>query len=215
MKMKKTTIIFDFDGTLVDTLDLVVKIANRLAPKFGFQKVKHEDIAGLREESPFQIMQKFHVPPLKVHSIVIQGRREFTKELSKIKTIEGIKKILVELKKRGLQLGILTTNSEANIQKFIKLRGLKGLFDFVYGDIGIFGKTHALKKILKEKKLSPNEVIYIGDEIRDIDAAKKVGITSVAVSWGFNTHDFLARHNPNFLIDKPEGLLSILNEHFE
>ncbi len=209
--MKKKVIIFDFDGTLADTLDVAVKIANRMSADFGYLKVKRQDVARLRQESPFAIMRQYHISPWKVPVILARGRLEFAKEIPRVALIGGISHVLESLDKKDLTLGVLTSNSAQNIKEFLKNNNLH-MFDFVEGDIGIFSKKRSLLKLMKKWGYSSSEVVYVGDEIRDIAAARHAGVTSIAVSWGFNTHDFLAAHNPDFLVDHPSLLLDVLKK---
>ncbi|PMB02817.1 carotenoid oxygenase, partial [Fischerella thermalis CCMEE 5196] len=84
-------------------------------------------------------------------------------------------------------------------------------FEFIYSGITIFGKTTIINNLLKQKQLKPEEVIYVGDETRDIEASKKANIKVVAVSWGFNSPEVLAKQNPNYLIHHPSELLDVVN----
>jgi phosphoglycolate phosphatase len=67
--------------------------------------------------------------------------------------------------------------------------------------------------VIKQRQIKPETVIYVGDETRDIEAAKKANVQVIAVSWGFNSPEALARENPNFLIDHPWELLEVINRY--
>ena len=89
---------------------------------------------------------------------------------------------LKEIKAADFKLGIMTSNSKENVTTFLELHGLKGIFDFVYSGRNIFGRHKIINRLLKNHKISKKNAVYIGDETRDIEAAKRVGIPVVAVS---------------------------------
>jgi HAD superfamily hydrolase (TIGR01509 family) len=130
--------------------------------------------------------------------------------MPEIQLFPGIKEVLLELKKRGFQLGIITSNSRENVLASLAKNGLQDTFTFIYSG-STFGKHKVINKWLRIENINPQEVVYVGDEIRDIDAAKKTGIKVIAVAWGFNSQEALAAQNPNFLIERPQELIEIIN----
>jgi phosphoglycolate phosphatase len=120
-----------------------------------------------------------------------------------------MKKTLFDLKKKNLILGIMSTNAEVNIRKFLDINKID-VFDYVIGKGSLFGKDKIIKSILKKRKLKNTEVLYVGDEVRDIEACKKLKIKIISVTWGFNDKEVLKKMKPDFLIDKPEEILECL-----
>jgi phosphoglycolate phosphatase len=114
------------------------------------------------------------------------------------------------LNNNGYRLGIITSNSQENVTDFLRVNDLDNLFDFVYSGVTIFGKTTIINNVLKQKQIKPQEVIYVGDETRDIEASKKANIKVIAVTWGFNSQEVLAKQNPDFLIQEPYELLEVI-----
>ena len=84
------------------------------------------------------------------------------------------------------------------------------MFDFIYSGVTIFGKTTIINNVLRQKHFQPESVIYVGDETRDIESAKKANIKVIAVSWGFNSPEALSKQNPDFLIHHPHELLAVM-----
>lgn len=207
--MKKTTIIFDFDGTVADTLSYIYKIINRLAVENGLSEVSSEEFKKLRNKHPLEIVRKYKIPLLKLPFLIRKGQALMKSDIPNIKFINGIKQILLNLKERGYKLGILTSNSQENIKLFMKKYNLN-LFEFVYTSSSLFGKSRPLNKVVNKYRLKKDQVLYVGDEVRDIEACKKIGIQIIAVTWGFNSEDILKRYNPDYIIHKPEELLKIL-----
>ena len=107
-------------------------------------------------------------------------------------------------------MGVLTSNSKENVEKYLKKRKITEI-KFVYSNSNLWGKSKSLEKIIKEQKLNPDETMYVGDEVRDIEAAKNAGVKSCAVTWGFQDKELLATVGPDFLIEKPRQLLDLLN----
>jgi phosphoglycolate phosphatase-like HAD superfamily hydrolase len=199
------TIIFDFDGTIADTMSVVIKIANKFADHYGYRKIPLDDIPKLREKKPSDVLKHLGISIFKLPIVVRKIRFEMNKEIVRLRTAVEIRETLVNLKKKGCILGILTTNSRENVTEFLKNNDLQ-LFDFVYTGRAVYGKSRLLKKLMKEKKIPHDDPIYVGDEIRDIEAAKKAGIRVIGVSWGYNTKTALQKANPDHIVEKPEDL---------
>ena len=207
--MAKKVIIFDFDGTIADTLLSVVNILNHLASKYGYKTIKLSDVTALRGKTSKEILKGLRISLLKLPFVVRSARQEFRKEVELLKPAAGIKKALLQLKKMGYKLGIVTSNSEENVNKFLKTNNML-CFDFVYSGSSVFGKAGVIKNLMESQRLKPEEAVYVGDETRDIDAAKKVGVQIIAVSWGFNSRRILEKQKPDFLIDTPNKLIKIV-----
>jgi len=107
------------------------------------------------------------------------------------------------------KLLIFSSNSPETIKKYLIKNNIDKYFDNVYEDDSYFGKKIGLNKIIKNLKISKEDCYYFGDESRDIIAAKKVGLKSVAVTWGFEGFTPLSATNPDYLINKPDELLTI------
>ncbi len=200
-------IIFDFDGTIADTFDAVVEITNSLAEKFGYKPVGLDEIKRLKNLSSREIVKQSKIPTFKLPFLVRQIRAELEDKVHRLTPFLGIQEALVMLKCQGYQLGIVTSNSEQNVVIFLRNYNLNELFDFIYSEITLFGKAKVISRCLAEKRIGPASAIYVGDETRDIEAAKRIQIKVVAVTWGFNSKKALAKQNPDFLIDQPFELI--------
>ncbi|NMG10946.1 HAD-IA family hydrolase [Brasilonema sp. UFV-L1] len=208
--MTQKVIIFDFDGTIADTVDALVGIANRLARDFGYIPITQEELALLRNLSSREIIKYSGISILKIPFLVKKVKSELKNKIKEIKPISGIQEALVVLNNEGYRLGIITSNSLENVTDFLKVNNLDNFFDFIYSGVTIFGKTTIINNVLKQKQIKPQEVIYVGDETRDIEASKKANIKVIAVTWGFNSQEVLAKQNPDFLIHHPSQLLEVI-----
>jgi len=179
------TIIFDFDGTIANTLEATVEVYNELAPRFRCKPVSSDDLERLRNGRPKELMAEFGIKAWKLPFIVFAVRKGFgdRKVLPQIGIIDTIRK----LKNQGALLGILTSNSKENVERFLKEHDLQNSFAFINSYRRIFGKHKSLISIMKLRGLNQSEVTYVGDEVRDIEAAKKAGVKSIGVAWGFQT----------------------------
>ncbi|UKO95873.1 HAD-IA family hydrolase [Nostoc sp. UHCC 0870] len=208
--MTQKVIIFDFDGTIADTVDALVSIANRLAVEFGYIQITPEQFTLLRNFSSREIIKYSGISLFKIPFLVKKVKAELKNKIQGLKPIPGMKESLLELKNHGYQLGIITSNSKDNVTAFLSINELDNLFEFIYSGVTIFGKTTIINNVLKQKQLKPQTVIYVGDETRDIEASKKANIKVVAVTWGFNSPEILAKQNPDFLIHQPSELLQVI-----
>lgn len=202
------TYIFDFDGTLASTLEAMLTIANRYAGEFGYKPIQPHEIEYYRSLSTFSVMNELGISMVKLPFIARKVKTELFRHIEEIKPVPGIKDTLLRLGSNGNRLGILTSNSSANVNRFCQAHQLGG-FEFIYSGTSVFGKTRMLKKILSRHRLNGREVLYVGDETRDIVAAREMGIRMVAVSWGANSTKALQAESPDFLIHQPAELVSL------
>jgi phosphoglycolate phosphatase len=205
-------IIFDFDGTIADTLEAVVNITNSLADKFGYLPVDADDINKFRNLSSLEIIQQSGINWFKIPCILAELKYLLSEQIHLMTLIDGMKETLINLKNQGYILGIMTSNSASNVEKFITNNSLNNLFEFIYGSLPVFGKSRKITALITQAQFNPENVIYVGDETRDIEAAKKSKIKAIAVTWGFNSQAILAKYQPDFIINHPQELLHIITQ---
>ncbi|MGK7930202.1 MAG: HAD hydrolase-like protein [Microcystaceae cyanobacterium] len=204
-------IIFDFDGTIADTYDTFVEIVNELSGEFGYAPVEKRDLDRLKHMSSREIVKEANIPLIKIPFILKRVKSELSKRTDKLTPIQGMQDCLLNLKDQGYSLGILTSNIKENVVAFLDNNHLTDTFDFIYSGTTLFGKHKVINRMLKEHHLSAKDVMYIGDETRDIQSAQKSQVVMTAVSWGFNSAQVLAKYNPDFIINQPHELLAILD----
>ena len=209
MQNNAKLIVFDFDGTLADTLDALLGITNKLASEFGYQQITDQQLANLKYLSPIEIIKITKISLWKLPFLMKRVKAEFTQEISKMNLFPGVVELLDTLKHQGYRLGIVSSNTEANIRSLLKQNQIEELFDFIAG-ASTFGKGKAIEKILRQYNCPKSDVVYIGDEIRDIQAARSIKIRIVAVGWGFNAPTALIDRHPDLLITKPQALVNAL-----
>jgi len=207
----KKYIIFDFDGTLADTVPVMLTLIEELAKEIGYKKkITAEDLEWVRDHELKDIPHKFGIPWLKVPYLLLKGRHLLNKQMFSVPPCKGILELLKELKKKGYVLAILSSNRRDSIQEFIMKHNLSPFFDFVHSELNIFGKDKALLSLLKQYKMPLGESVYVGDEMRDIEACKKIKLDCISVGWGLNSVEALKKYGADWVVTKPQEIAELL-----
>lgn len=188
--------IFDFDGTLGDTLGWMLDTSDALADRFGYLKLDRGKLDTLRTMSARDLMKLQKLPPLKLPMIAAHFQKLMAADAGRIEMFDGAPEMLRALHGAGVKLAIVSSNSEENIRLILgpELCGLIAMFSC---GASMFGKASKFRKVLKALGVKPGETISIGDEIRDIDAAREVGLTTGVVSWGYTKAAALKAQKPD------------------
>ncbi len=205
---RNKVIIFDFDGTIADTFSTVVDIVNEMSDQFGFEKLTFEDISLLRHLRAQDALKIFKISIFKVPALIFAVKAALGKKIVSVPVFEGLPEALHKLKVAGCSLSIVSSNTVETIEEFLRNNNLE-VFDFVHCEKDLFGKGKVLNHLIRDNNISREDTMYVGDETRDIEAARKAGIKIISVSWGFNAVDALEKLHPDFLINRPEELLKV------
>lgn len=200
-------LIFDFDGTIADTLDTIVRITNRIAPEYGYSPTTPEKLRYYQSLSTKEMLKQSEIPLFRLPFLLRQVRREMSVELDSVSVAADLVPTLQALRENGHQLMIMSSNSKQNISRFLQRQGITKLFSSIEGGVGLLSKARVLRRIIRREEFDFSQVIYVGDETRDIDASKQVGVLVAAVTWGFSAREALAAQSPAFLVDHPRQLL--------
>lgn len=209
----KNIVVFDFDGTIANTIPVTISILKQFYFEEYHSHVDDKLIEELRDKSIPEMFKIFKISLIKLPLIASKTIRAMNREIAHMKPIDGMKDLLFQLKEQGRTLGIVSSNSSESIKKFLKVNDLE-IFDFIYTNSRVFGKSSSLKRLFKKYNASPEDIVYIGDEVRDIEAARKVGIKILSVLWGVNTRAKLESYSPDYIAAKPPDILSYFkSEH--
>jgi len=207
-------LIFDFDGTVANTLPYtfskIIELAKRLKIKDYQEK---EIIEKIRSLSPQELFSQFSVSWLKMPLIIWEvkkAQKDLYNKMDKIKIFPGIRKLLKTLKTKDIKLYIYSSNLKKNIEKFLKKEKLENYFAKIYVGSNLLGKDRDLLNILKKEGLKTNEVYYVADEIRDVLACQKAKIKMIGVSWGLAGERGLKKAEVDYLVKKPEAILKLI-----
>lgn len=202
-------VIFDFDGTLGNTEDLALKVAVTLAEKYNFRSITRKEIPLIKGMTPREGMAYMGISRFRLPFIVREAHQILKSEMSRVPLCRpGLSEALVRMAEDRILLGIITSNSRDNVEAFLALHGIQ-VFGFIRSS-SVFGKSRHFRKIRKRYRLERRELLYVGDECRDIHAARRAGIPIAVVTWGFNSRECLAAENPDYLVETVEELEGIV-----
>ena len=202
-------LIFDFDGTIADTFDAGVMILNKLAGEFGFRPLHPTDLEKARDMRTHQLVRFLGIPTRKMSRIARRGSEELHCCIHSIQPLPGMPEALRELHALGYCLGIVTSNTEVNVQIFLRSHGLE-LFDFIRCSSKLLGKARMIRSVIRKQHVPAAEILFVGDETRDIEACKKVGVRIAAVTWGYNSRRSLEAMRPEFVFEDAKELVALL-----
>ena len=203
-------IVFDFDGTIADSFEIFIEATNCLAEDFGYPSLSSSQISRFRSLSLKVMVQELGIPKWKLPFFLRRFRKELNRQMSDLQLVNGMKEALLELDKKDYRFGIVTSNSHRNVENFLYTQELNHLFGFIYGGQVLSGKAGTLKRIARRARVEPQKVIFIGDEVGDVEAAKRARLSSIAVSWGFNDKQILEQYSPDVLVNHPQQLVSVI-----
>jgi phosphoglycolate phosphatase len=208
--MAYSTIIFDFDGTIADTFSAVVEIANGLSKEFGFEALDMEEISALRHKRAQDLLKIVRIPFWRIPKFIYTVKTKLGHQISSLAPINGMPEALERLSQNGYRLGIVSSNNEETIQAFLTTNNLH-FFDFVFCEKDLFGKGKVLKRLVSSFSLDRENTVYVGDETRDIEAARYAHIAIISVAWGFNAYEALELLHPDFIISEPDELFATVS----
>ena len=203
----KGEILCDFDGVLADSFEMFVQTANEILDK---GPVNPAELEYLRSLSVPEIKKYFNLNAFQLFQLFRVGRREIAKKMANVQMFAGMEMVMRELSESGRNFYIVSSNTTGAIENFVDRNNLGDYITDIYGGIGVTGKTRGIKRVLNRKGLEIDNSLYIGDEVRDIQATRKIGMQCIATAWGYNTRKALAAHHPVAIADTPEELGELL-----
>ena len=200
---------FDFDGTLADSLAAIVTITNRLAPEFGYRPTPLEEVDALKGLTARQLIRHSGIPLFKIPALLRRVRSELRQQTAQIPPCLGMPTVIRQLHAQNHALGVITSNTPEAVKAFLAVHDLEQCFFAIDGGGTLFRKGKLILTCLERHQLAPDRTVYVGDEVRDIDAARFAGVRPISVTWGFNNREALIAARPDWLIDNPERLKAI------
>ncbi|MEO6013628.1 MAG: HAD hydrolase-like protein [Devosia sp.] len=205
---KYSLAIFDFDGTLADSFPWFIASLDQTSDHFGLKRVKPDEIESLRDLSSRDALNYLGVPMLKLPAISIYMRNLFADGIGDIPLFSGAGDMLAALRDAGVKLALVSSNAEANVRHV--LGPAAELVDHYACGSSLWGKAQKFGGVLRAFRQSPAHVIAIGDEIRDIEAAHKAGLSAGVMTFGYNSRKALESHDPEHLFDDYESLKRVV-----
>jgi phosphoglycolate phosphatase len=207
--MRYALAILDLDGTLADSLPWFRRHVNDVADRFGFRRVAEEDIGSLRRAGTREILARLKVPHWKLPMIARHMRRLKAAHLAEIPLFPGVCAMLRALHEGGVRLALVSSDLEANARAQLGEANAALISHFACG-ASLFGKAAKFRHVLKRAGVAPASAIAIGDEVRDIEAARAVGAACGAVTWGYAAAETLSALQPDLLFARLEDIATVL-----
>jgi phosphoglycolate phosphatase len=186
-------VIFDFDGTLADSLTWLLSVFDDVADRFGFRRLDRANLAALRGFDAWQILEHQQIARWKVPRVVHYVRMLMERDIARIRLFPGIDLALQRIAASGTPLALASSNSLHNVRYVLGVENT-ALFRHLECGASISGKAARLRRLLAASHARPAATLFVGDEIRDLRAAQQVGVRFGAVAWGYTRGDVLVAH---------------------
>ncbi len=201
-------IIYDFDGTLANTRHVMMKIYPQVAEKHNFKVLAEDELDRLKSRPFRERLKKMGIPVSKLPAVIKETRELCGNHMELCTPFEGIPEVLNTLREKGFYQGIISSNKQESIRSFLDNHQID-FFQNIITTHGLFGKHTVIKKFLKQEGFAKEDIIYVGDEVRDIVSCKKAGIRVIAVTWGYDDISILRDEEPDYLVETPGEILNI------
>lgn len=201
------TIVFDFDGTLARSLPLSIDLFFELTGRTD--RFSEEEVLRLRALPARQLVRELGLSPWRAAVLLVRGRRLMRARMADVPLVQGMAEVVSSLHADGHHLLIVSTNNVRTIVRFLDTHALRGYFSEIR-TIRQSGKARVLRQLVRRQRARPDAVVYIGDDARDIEAARRAGVSIMAVGWGYAAPALLRQYRPDALVERPHELLGVL-----
>jgi phosphoglycolate phosphatase len=199
-------VIFDFDGTLSDSGGWFLTIMDHLADRYRFRRVTPDEIEPLRRMSTRDVISHLRIPRWKLPFISRHVRRLFGRNTHQVHLFAGVSEMLAAIDAAGIGIAVVTSNSEANARAVLGPDNAARVRWWACG-ASLFGKAPKFRKVLRASGIPAREALSIGDETRDIDAARETGVRAGAVLWGYANPAAFAHLDPDIAFATPQAVV--------
>jgi phosphoglycolate phosphatase len=203
--LSRTLFVFDFDGTLADTSQLFLDAFDDASTIHGFRRFDRENMELLRTMEATKILKHHDVPFWKIPAIARTMHQLMAREIGKVSLVQGLEAALESLHGAGHTMAILTSNSRDNVHGVLGDRTSR-LFSHFECEVSLLTKRRLLQKVMRMLGASRETTLFVGDELRDLRAAKALGVRFGAVAWGYNSMDSLIAHGAEHHFHSPLDL---------
>lgn len=191
--MKYKLVVFDFDGTLADSFPWFFHTFNGLADKYRFRRIEAHELDRLRGLGGRELIAHLQLPLWKVPLLTVDMRQRMTEQAPAIPLFDGVERMLESLHAHGIEIAVLSSNSKENVRRILGQRNA-GLVRYFECGAAVFGKAARFRRLLRRTRVDPQQVLCVGDEIRDAQAAAAAGLPFAGVAWGYTRPEVLAAY---------------------
>ena len=212
------TVVFDLDGTLLDTLDDLADAVNAALEEYGLPTRTREEVRAFIGNGIKKLMERAVSPRLEYAEKTLTAfKRHYLAHCAdKTKEYEGITSLLLELRGRGIQTAVLSNKADIAVKRLAEEYFPKLLLEAIgeNEEAGIRKKPapDSLFAVMERLHSSPQETVYVGDSEVDIETAKNAGVDCICVTWGFRERQFFEERGGQVFVDTPKELLKICGE---
>lgn len=200
--------LFDFDGVLVDSLDVYEKTVTECLIKINQPLTRgREEFLELFEGNFYEsLVQKgVDLEAFMKASIDILAQVK----IKDIKPIEGVVPIVDEMHKNHCLI-VISSNESSSIKEALELFKYDGYFRKILGSDFMLSKKDKILYAVKKYQLPPGDIYYIGDTTGDIKEGKEAFVKTVGITWGWHSKEKMAAAKPDYLFDHPTELLQLI-----
>lgn len=208
MAVKYQLAIFDFDGTLADSFPFFVRNFNALAEHHRFRKIDLSEIPALRHYTAREMMAHAGLPRWRLPLVATSFIALMRDHAESIPLFSRVDEMLRHLSDAGVYLSVISSNSHDNVVRVLGPEN-SGLIRHFECGMSIFGKSARIRSLLKKTAIPAGRAIYIGDQLTDLEAARKEGVAFGAVSWGYAAIESLRKHAPEEEFDQVAAIKRI------
>ena len=202
----RSTLIFDYDGVIVDSLHIFMKYFFKACDREGFSNINSKQVfLSLFEGNMFEKMMDKGMSKEQILRIMDFMKKELLKNQGKLQVFPGIKKTLKTLSKKNTLL-IITSNDSIVVKRFLSSQNLD-IFSDIYGSEKEPSKVKKIQRI--KQQYHRNNVFYIGDTTGDIIEGKEAKVQTIAVTWGWHDTEKLQKTSPAYILSEPQELLTL------
>jgi len=204
------TILFDLDGTLIDTNKLITESFYHTFNQFGLE-FSHDEILAFNGPPLKETFEKIDLDKAEA---MITTYREHNLEHhdAYVKIFPNVKETLDALKKQGIQLGIVTTKMRGTAIRGMKLTGIYDYFDTIIAIDDITNpKPHPepVLSAMKNIQADPETTLMVGDNHHDIESGQNAGVKTAGVAWSLKGEEVLKKYHPTYMLHDMKDLLEI------
>lgn len=213
----KHAVIFDLDGTLLNTLGDLRAATNHALEVRGLPPHSMEEIRQFIGNGIRLLICRAMpegTPEAEIDAALDDFKAYYAAHIhDRTVPYDGIPQLLTALKKRGIQVAVLSNKIDSASRQLIEYF-FPGKTDVVFGEhVGVPRKPDptSCRMVMQQLGVQPEQVLYVGDSGTDMQTAKNAGLYAVGVTWGFRSKEVLLEYGADVLVHRPEQILQILD----
>lgn len=210
-------LVFDFNGTIVDTVRASQHILERLQLQFQ-DTTGNETTFGFPNpgDSPYySFLKTANLSPDRIPKLIHKLKQERERESDLLEPLPGINVVFQTLSATNISLGILTSTGARDVLSFLNQQDFGEGVDFLYSSVPTWGKPKVLSALLKSSSIPPQSLLYVSANATNIKAISTSQVQIAAGTWGFSKRADLETYQPTYILDDPKDILQLVRHPVE